>query len=87
MKPYFKYPINVTIFVLFLVSTMGPLTAIIVDSIAYMMGAHHGFHGPWPVFREMLYWMFPVLLVALIVDIIAYNALKHSRSKLKTDAQ
>ena len=66
---------------------MGPLTAVIVDSIAYMMGAHHGFHGPWPVFREMLYWMFPVLLVALIVDIIAYNALKHSRSKLKTDAQ
>ena len=81
MKSYFKYPINVVIFVLFLVSTLCPLASFAGDAIAYCTGYHHGFQQPWPTIQTVLNWVFPVMLVAFIVSLIVYFSLKAKKKE------
>ncbi len=79
MKPYFKNPINVVIFVLLMVSTLCPVVAFGGDCVAYIMGYHHGFTEPWPTIQYVLYWPFPVMLLVFVVDLIVYLTLKSKK--------
>ena len=79
MKSYFKYPINVVIFVLLMVSTLCPVVAFGGDAVAYCTGYHHGFTEPWPTIQHILYWAFPVMLLVFAINLIVFFALKSKK--------
>ena len=81
MKSYLKYPINVVIFVLFLVSALCPLASFAGDAIAYCTGYHHGFQQPWPTIQMFLNLAFPIMLVVMIIDVVIYLATKKEEKK------
>ena len=77
MKPYFKSPIHLTIFILFMISLSFPLASFGGDAVAYCMGYHHGFTEPWPTIQTILRISFLVVAIVFITDIIIYNITKH----------
>lgn len=81
MKKYLKYPINLVIFILFLVSTLCPIVSFGGDVIAYCMGYHHGFQQPWPTIQIFLNIAFPIMLAAFIVDLAIYLILKKEKKE------
>ena len=79
MKTYFKNPVHLTIFIIFLVSLLFPLVSFGGDAVAYCMGYHHGFTQPWPTIRITLKVLFLIVAVTFVVDIIVYNILKSKK--------
>ncbi len=80
MKPFFKYPINVVLFILFLVSLLFPVVSFGGDFIAYFTGHHHGFSEPWPTIQNILNTSFVLLLIAFLVDVTIYGILKEKKN-------
>ncbi len=81
MKQYLKQPINLVIFILFLVSILCPIASFGGDVIAYVTGHHHGFHEPWPTIQMFLNLAFPIMLVVMIIDVVIYLATKKEEKK------
>lgn len=81
MKQYLKQPINLVIFILFLVSTLCPIASFGGDVIAYVTGHHHGFHEPWPTIQVFLNLAFPIMLVVMIIDVVIYLTTKKEKKK------
>lgn len=81
MKQYLKQPINLVIFILFLISLLCPIVSFGGDVIAYCSGYHHGFQQPWPTIQMFLNLAFPIMLVVMIIDVVIYLATKKEEKK------
>lgn len=79
MKAYLKYPLNLVIFILLMISIVCPIASFTGDAIAYCMGCHHGFTQPWPTIQIFLNWAFPIMLFVFVVDLVVYLILKSKR--------